>query len=192
MERRREGVVEQSVRRGSGLRGFPCQTSPTCHSHIVSHISGIGTPSICLSVYLSIPINISPISAALPSECMFNISQIFPGYILIKMNLNEDTWHIIKNTPKLSGFLGTKGKPIPISNDEAKRISQQVTDGVEKSIPSVMYDVGEEVKVIDGPFASFNGEIEHIDEEKARLRVAVSIFGRSTPVDLEYSQVEKA
>ena len=116
---------------------------------------------------------------------------IFPGYILIKMSLNVDTWHIIKNTPKLSGFLGTKGKPIPISNAEAKRISQQVVDGVEKSMPAVMYDVGEEVKVIDGPFASFNGEIESIDEEKARLRVAVSIFGRSTPVDLEYSQVEK-
>ena len=117
--------------------------------------------------------------------------KFFPGYILIKMILNDDTLHIIKNTPKLSGFLGTKGKPIPISNNEAKRISQQVTDGVEKSIPAVMYDIGEQVKVIDGPFASFNGEIEHIDEEKARLRVAVSIFGRSTPVDLEYSQVEK-
>ncbi|PPR45672.1 MAG: hypothetical protein CFH18_00295 [Alphaproteobacteria bacterium MarineAlpha5_Bin8] len=118
--------------------------------------------------------------------------KIFPGYILIKMNLSEDTWHIIKNTPKLSGFLGTKGKPIPISNAEAKRISQQVIDGVEKSRPSVIYDVGEKVKVIDGPFASFNGEIQEIDEEKARLRVAVSIFGRSTPVDLEYTQVEKA
>ena len=118
--------------------------------------------------------------------------KIFPGYILIKMNLSEDTWHIIKNTPKLSGFLGTKGKPIPISNSEAKRISQQVIDGVEKSRPSVIYDVGEQVKVIDGPFASFNGEIQEIDEEKARLRVAVSIFGRSTPVELEYTQVEKA
>ena len=117
--------------------------------------------------------------------------KIFPGYILIKMNLNDDTWHIIKTTPKLSGFLGNKGKPIPISNAEAKRITQQVTDGVEKSRPAVMYDIGEQVKVIDGPFASFNGEIEQIDEEKARLRVAVSIFGRSTPVDLEYSQVEK-
>ena len=117
--------------------------------------------------------------------------KIFPGYILIKMTLNEDTWHIIKNTPKLSGFLGNKGKPIPISNAEAKRISEQVIDGVEKSRPAVMYDIGEQVKVIDGPFASFNGEIEQIDEEKARLRVAVSIFGRSTPVDLEYSQVEK-
>ena len=117
--------------------------------------------------------------------------KIFPGYILIKMTLNDDTWHIIKNTPKLSGFLGTKGKPIPISNAEAKRISQQVIDGVEKTRPAVMYDIGEQVKVIDGPFASFNGEIEQIDQEKARLRVAVSIFGRSTPVDLDYSQVEK-
>ena len=117
--------------------------------------------------------------------------KIFPGYILIKMNLNDDTWHIIKTTPKLSGFLGNKGKPIPISNAEAKRISQQVIDGVEKTRPAIMYDVWEQVKVIDGPFASFNGEIEQIDEEKARLRVAVSIFGRSTPVDLDYSQVEK-
>ena len=117
--------------------------------------------------------------------------KIFPGYILIKMILNDDTWHIIKNTPKLSGFLGTKGNPIPISNAEAKRISEQVVDGVEKARPAIMYDIGEQVKVIDGPFASFNGEIEQIDEEKARLRVAVSIFGRSTPVDLEYSQVEK-
>ena len=118
--------------------------------------------------------------------------KIFHGYILIKMNLNDDTWHIIKNTPKLSGFLGNKGKPIPISNDEAKRITQEVIDGVEKSRPAFMYDVGEQVNVIDGPFASFNGEIEQIDEEKARLRIAVSIFGKSTPVDLEYSQVEKA
>ena len=117
--------------------------------------------------------------------------KIFPGYILIKMSVNDDTWHIIKTTPKLSGFLGNKGKPVPISNAEAKRIIEQVTDGVEKSRPAIMYDIGEQVKVIDGPFASFNGEIEQIDEDKARLRVAVLIFGRSTPVDLEYSQVEK-
>ena len=117
--------------------------------------------------------------------------KIFPGYILIKMNLNDDTWHIIKTTPKLSGFLGNKGKPIPISNSEAKRISQDAESGSEKARPAIMYDIGEQVKVIDGPFASFNGEIEQIDEDKARLRVAVSIFGRSTPVDLDYSQVEK-
>jgi len=118
--------------------------------------------------------------------------KFFPGYILIKMTLNEDTWHIIKNTHKLSGFLGTKGKPIPISNAEAKRITEEVINGEESQIPSITYEVGEEIKVIDGPFASFNGQIERIDEEKARLRVAVSIFGRATPVDLEYSQVEKA
>jgi transcriptional antiterminator NusG len=118
--------------------------------------------------------------------------KFFPGYILIKMILNDDTWYIIKNTPKLSGFLGAKGKPIPISNAEAKRITEQVIHGEEKQVPSIIYEVGEEIKVIDGPFASFNGQIEHIDEEKARLTVAVSIFGRPTPVDLEYAQVEKA
>ena len=118
--------------------------------------------------------------------------KIFPGYILIKMNLNDDTWHIIKNTPKLSGFLGTKGKPTPISNAEANRITEQVIEGAENPRPSVIYEIGEQIKVIDGPFASFNGQIEQIDEEKARLRVAVSIFGRPTPVELEYSQVEKA
>ena len=118
--------------------------------------------------------------------------KIFPGYILIKMNLNEDTWHIIKNTPKLSGFLGTQGKPTPISNDEAKRITEQTIQGAEKPRPSIVYEIGEQIKVIDGPFASFNGQIEQINEEKAKLRVAVAIFGRPTPVDLEYSQVEKA
>ena len=118
--------------------------------------------------------------------------KIFPGYILIKMNLSEDTWHIIKNTPKLSGFLGTKGKPAPSSNAEAKRITEQMIHGAANPIPSVVYEIGEQIKVIDGPFASFNGQIEQINEEKAKLRVAVSIFGRPTPVELEYSQVEKA
>ena len=118
--------------------------------------------------------------------------KIFPGYILIKMALNDDTWHIIKNTPKLSGFLGSKGKPIPISNAEAKRISEQVIDGVEKSRPAIMYDVGEQVKVCEGPFASFTGLVEGVDEEKSRLKVSVSIFGRPTPIELENNQVEKS
>ena len=116
----------------------------------------------------------------------------FPGYVLIKMVLNDETVNIIKNTPKLSGFLGSKGKPTPISNVEAKRILDQIVEGEEKPRPSIVYEIGEQIKVIDGPFASFNGEIEQIDEEKAKIRVAVSIFGRPTPVELEYNQVEKA
>ena len=117
--------------------------------------------------------------------------RFFPGYILIKMILNDDTLHIIKNTPKLSGFLGTQGKPTPISNSEATRITEQMIQGEETVRPSIDYEIGEQIKVIDGPFASFNGQIEQINKEKAKLRVAVSIFGRPTPVELEYTQVEK-
>ena len=118
--------------------------------------------------------------------------KFFPGYILIKMVLNDDTWHLVKNTPKVSTFLGSKGKPTPISNSEAEQISERVLQGVEKPRPSVVFEVGEYIKVIDGPFASFDGMIEQVDEDKSRLKVAVSIFGRPTPVELEYSQVEKA
>ena len=109
--------------------------------------------------------------------------KFFPGYILIKMTLNDDTLHIIKNTPKLSGFLGTQGKPTPISNGEAKSISEQIIHSEEKPRPSIDYEIGEQIKVIDGPFASFNGHIEQVNEEKDKLKVAVSIFGRSTPVE---------
>ena len=117
--------------------------------------------------------------------------KFFPGYILIKMIMNDDTWHLVKNTPKVSTFLGSKGMPIPISNTEAAKISEQVLQGIQKPRPSVEFEIGEGIKVIDGPFASFDGMIEQIDEDKSRIKVAVSIFGRSTPVELEYSQVEK-
>ncbi len=117
--------------------------------------------------------------------------RFFPGYVLVKMDMTDAAYHLIKNTPKVTGFLGTENKPIPITEDEANRILHQVQEGVERPRPSVTFEVGEQVRVSDGPFASFNGHVEEVDEERARLKVAVSIFGRATPVELEYGQVEK-
>ena len=116
----------------------------------------------------------------------------FPGYVLLKSEMDNTIYHMIKNLKKVSGFLGTKGTPIPVSEKEIEKILGQIKDGVVQPKSGVEYSVGEKVQVIDGPFASFSGLVEDIDEEKLRLKVSVSIFGRPTPVDLEYSQVEKA
>lgn len=119
--------------------------------------------------------------------------KFFPGYVMVKMELTDPTWHMVKNTPKVTGFLGHggKGKPVPITDKEAEHIFAQVREGIEHPHSGVTFEVGENVKIIDGPFDTFTGVIEGVEEEKQRVKVSVSIFGRPTPVDLEYSQVEK-
>ncbi|MET0604988.1 MAG: transcription termination/antitermination protein NusG [Beijerinckiaceae bacterium] len=117
--------------------------------------------------------------------------KFFPGYVLVKCDLTDEVFHLIKNTPKVTGFLGADKKPHPIPEAEALRIKGQVQEGVDRPKPSVTFEVGEQVKVSDGPFQGFNGVVEEVDQGRARLKVAVSIFGRATPVELEYGQVAK-
>ena len=116
----------------------------------------------------------------------------FPGYVLIKSEMNDNIYHMIKSIKKVSGFLGSKGIPVPVSDKEIEKILGQMKDGIAQPKSTIDYSVGEKVQVVDGPFASFSGLIEDIDEEKLRVKVSVSIFGRPTPVDLEFSQIEKA
>lgn len=117
--------------------------------------------------------------------------KFFPGYILVKMEMSDECWHVVKNTPRVSGFLGSRNKPQPISDAEAERIIKQMEEGVERPQTVVDFEIGEQIRVNDGPFASFIGVVEEVDAEKSRLKVSVSIFGRYTPVELEFSQVEK-
>ncbi|MDQ6957711.1 MAG: transcription termination/antitermination protein NusG [Mariprofundaceae bacterium] len=117
--------------------------------------------------------------------------KFFPGYILVEMEMNDETWHVVKDTPQVSGFLGSGGKPRPMPAKEVTALKQQIEEGVERPRPKVMFDIGDAVRVMDGPFASFNGIVEEVMEDKAKLKVSVSIFGRPTPVELDFVQVEK-
>ena len=119
--------------------------------------------------------------------------KFFPGYVLVEMEMNDDTWHLVKDTPKVTGFVGGTGnRPTPISQKEVDKIMQQMQEGVEKPRPKTLFDVGETVRVKEGPFTDFNGSVEDVNYEKNRLRVSVTIFGRATPVELEFGQVERA
>ena len=115
----------------------------------------------------------------------------FPGYVLVKMDLTDEAYHLVKNTPKVSGFLGTATRPIPVSEAEVQRIVGQIAESEDAPRPTIIFEIGETVKVIDGHFQSFNGVVEDVDAENSRLKVAINIFGRATPVELEYAQVEK-
>lgn len=118
--------------------------------------------------------------------------KVFPGYIMVRMDMNDTTWHLVKDIPRVTGFLGAKGKPAPISNGEAERLMKQLEEGATAPARSnILYEVGETVKVVDGPFNSFTGVVEQVDQDKTRLTVSVSIFGRATPVELDFTQVEK-
>jgi transcription termination/antitermination protein NusG len=118
--------------------------------------------------------------------------RIFPGYVLVEMELTDETWHLVKSTPRVTGFLGGSGnRPTPISENEVKKILSQIEEGVEKPRPKILFEVGEMVRVKEGPFADFNGNVEEVNYEKSKVRVSVTIFGRSTPVELDFSQVEK-
>jgi transcriptional antiterminator NusG len=117
--------------------------------------------------------------------------KFFPGYVLIHMQMSDEAWHLVKDVPKVTGFLGSKTRPSPITDAEAERIMKQAQEGTENRRPAVIFEIGEQVRVADGPFTSFNGVVEEVDEDKGRVKVSVSIFGRPTAVDLEYGQVEK-
>ncbi|MDR0547822.1 MAG: transcription termination/antitermination protein NusG [Deltaproteobacteria bacterium] len=138
----------------------------------------------------------------LPMENVMEISKaggrrtstrkLFPGYLLVRMELSDETWHMIKETPKVTGFLGEKNTPEPISDEEAQRVLTQMEEGTKKPKPKFHFDEGDEIKVVEGPFSNFTGVVEEVNEDKGKLRVLISIFGRPTPVELDFIQVDKA
>lgn len=145
----------------------------------------------CESKFEEILVPTQKVAAIKKGEKISKEQQLFPGYVLVKMTLDDDSWHLVKSVPKVTSFLGAGGKPTPVSEKEVKNIIRQIEEGVTKTKSVISFEIGEEVRICEGPFTSFNGMVEEVDEEKGRLKVSVSVFGRSTPVEIEFTQVEK-
>ncbi len=182
---------EQSIESASKKRWYVVQVATANEAYVQKALKERIKEREAESMFAEILVPTEQVVAMHGGQKRSSERKFFPSYVLVKMEMNDETWHLVKNVPKVRGFIGGE-RPSPISDREAQNILAQIKDGVEKPKPKVLFEVGEVVRVTEGPFADFNGVVEEVNYEKNRLRVAVLIFGRSTPVELEFGQVEKS